>query len=187
MDTDTPLPRRISLGAISLAFLRLGCTSFGGGTAGWIHREFVLRRRWIDDAEFLAVLSVGQALPGANGIKTATLIGDRLHGWLGASIAVLSLLAGPFAIILVVGALYSGLGDQSRVHVILDGVAAAAVGLTLATGARSAAHGAPDASAMVMLAATILGVGVFRWPMLPVMLVLAPISVAMAFRRRRQN
>src|SRR5258708_19834106 len=101
MDTDTPLPHRVGLGAISLAFLRLGCTSFGGGTAGWIHREFVLRRRWIDDAEFLAVLSVGQALPGANGIKTATLIRHRFPASLAASTPLFSLLAAHLPTILL--------------------------------------------------------------------------------------
>jgi chromate transporter len=187
METDSPPAPRVGLGAICLSFLQLGCTSFGGGTAGWIHREFVLRRRWIDNAEFLAVLSVGQTLPGANGIKTATLIGDRLHGALGALVAVLSLLAGPFAIILMIWGVYAGLGDQPRLQVVLDGVAAAAIGLTLATGARSAAHSVSDAGAVMMFAATVIAVGILRWPMLWVMLVLAPISIAMAFHRRRQG
>ena len=69
------------LGAIFLAFLRLGCTSFGGGTAGWLYRDIVLQRRWLDDPTFLANLTVGQALPGSNGIKLTVLIGQHLHGY----------------------------------------------------------------------------------------------------------
>jgi hypothetical protein len=38
-----------------------------------------------------------------------------------------------------------------------------------------------------MFGATVVGVGILRWPMLWVMLVLAPISIAMAFRRCRQG
>jgi len=32
-----------SLTAILVAFLRLGCISFGGGTAAWLHRDRLLR------------------------------------------------------------------------------------------------------------------------------------------------
>jgi chromate transporter len=187
MVTDAPLPRNVRLGAIFLVFLQLGCTSFGGGTAAWIHRELVVRRRWIDEAEFLAVLSIGQALPGANGIKTAALVGDRLHGAFGALTAVLSLLAGPFAIILATGALYLGLGDHPRVHVILDGVAAAAIGLTFATGLRSSVQATPSPFAMIMLLVTVVCVGILRWPMVPVVLALAPISVTMALHQLRRG
>src|SRR5947199_6241152 len=73
-----------SLTAIFLTFLRLGCTSFGGGTAGWLHRDIVLHRHWIDDAAFLQMLTVGQALPGSNGTKLTVLIGQHLRGMAGA-------------------------------------------------------------------------------------------------------
>ena len=64
----------VSLWAIFAGFLRLGCTSFGGGTAGWLYRDIVLRRRWLDDAAFLRAMAIAQALPGANGIKMSLLI-----------------------------------------------------------------------------------------------------------------
>ena len=87
-----------SLTAIFLTFLRLGGTSFGGGTAGWLHRVIVLQRRWIDEAAFLRMLTVGQALPGSNGTKLTVLIGQHLRGTAGAAVALFALLAGPFLI-----------------------------------------------------------------------------------------
>src|SRR5438067_8605435 len=89
---------RPGLIAIFVAFLRLGCTSFGGGTAGWLHRDIVLRRRWIDDPTFLVMLTIGQALPGSNGIKLTVLIGRHLGAVSGAAAALSGCLAGPFAI-----------------------------------------------------------------------------------------
>ena len=169
------------LGAIFLAFLRLGCTSFGGGTAGWLYRDIVLRRRWLDDPTFLANLTVGQALPGSNGIKLTVLIGQHLHGVAGASVALFGLLAGPFVIVLALAGLYSGLTGQKTVHDMLDGVAAAVVGLTFATGLRSVVHGAPEPIAWAIAAATVLCVGVLRWPLFPVVLCLAPLSIGLAW------
>ena len=39
---------------VFLAFLKLGLTSFGGPIAhiGYFHREFVERRRWLDEAQY---------------------------------------------------------------------------------------------------------------------------------------
>src|SRR5947208_732401 len=106
---NTPSMARPGLIAIFLAFLRLGCTSFGGGTAGWLHRDIVLRRQWIDEAAFLQMLAVGQALPGSNGTKLTVLIGQHLRGTAGAAVALFALLAGPFLIVLGIAGVYAGL------------------------------------------------------------------------------
>ncbi len=172
---------------IFVAFLRLGATSFGGGTAGWLYREMVLKRRWIDDRSFLAMLGLGQAMPGSNGIKLTVLIGQNLHGAAGAAVALIGLLMAPFAIVLAVGAAYASVGQHGLVHAMLDGVAAAVIGLTFATGLRSIAQGTPGPAAIVIAAATVLGVGVLRWPMLPVVAALAPLSIALALLKARRR
>ncbi len=180
-------PQAIGLARIFSAFLYLGSTSFGGNTAAWLHREMVLRRGWIDDATFLADFALGQAIPGSNGVKLTVQIGQRLHGAAGAAVALSGLLAGPFAIVLAVGALYAGFGEHRILHAMLDGVAAAVIGLTFATGLRSMAQGAPGPAALAIAAATVLCVGVLRWPMLPVVAALAPLSIGLAlFDSRRR-
>jgi chromate transporter len=176
--------REVSLVALFLAFLRLGCTSFGGGTAGWVYRDIVQRRGWIDDQAFLPDLAIGQGMPGSNGVNMAILVGRRLRGGVGAFIAPFAMLAGPLAIILAIGAVYGQVGDHRTVHAVLDGVAAAVVGLTFSTGIDVIAKGAKEPSSIAIAAATVLCVGILRWPMLPVMLGLAPISIGIAFTQR---
>lgn len=175
----------VSLLALFLAFVRLGCVSFGGSSAGWIHRDIVRRRGWISDRQFLAEMAVGQSLPGANGVKLSVLIGRRLKGGLGAFLAPVGFLAGPFVIILVVGAAYKELGDHPNVHAVLDGVAASVVGLTLSTGLGAIARGADDRLSVAIAAVTMLCVGILGWPMVWVLPALAPISIAIAWSRGR--
>jgi chromate transporter len=177
---------KVSLAALFVAFLRLGCVSFGGSSAGWIHRDIVRRRGWISDRQFLAEMAIGQSLPGANGVKLSVLVGRRLQGGAGALTAPTAFLLGPFAIILAVGAVYSQVGDHRTVHAVLDGVAAAVVGLTFSTGIGAVARGAADRTSLAISAVTVLCVGGFGWPMLPVMLVLAPISIGWAMARLRR-
>ena len=109
------------------------------------------------------------------------LIGQHLQGLAGASVALFGLLAGPFVIVLAVGGLYAGLTGHKTLHDMLDGVAAAVVGLTFATGLRSVVHGAPEPIAWAIAALTVLCVGVLRWPLIPVVLCLAPLSIGLAW------
>jgi chromate transporter len=177
---------RPGLVAIFAAFLRLGCTSFGGGTAGWLHRDIVLRRHWIDDAAFLQMLTVGQALPGSNGTKLTVLIGQHLRGTAGAAVALFALLLGPFAIVLALAGVYAELTGHRMLHDMLDGVAAAVVGLTFATGLRSIVQGTPGPASVIVAAATLLSVGVMDWPLVPVVLCLGPLSIGLAWLQSRR-
>src|SRR3954452_1869736 len=140
-EAEGELIAAVSLWRIFGAFFWLGCTSFGGGSAGWLHREMVLKRRWIDEQTFLAAMALGQVMPGANGVKLSVLIGRHLRGGPGAALALFGLLSGPFAIMLTVGAVYAGFGQRPVLHAMLDGIAAVVVGLTFATGLGSVWRG----------------------------------------------
>jgi chromate transporter len=176
---------KVSLWAIFLAFLRLGCTSFGGGTAGWVYRDIVQRRGWIDEQSFLPDLAIGQGMPGSNGINMAVLVGRRLKGGVGAFVAPFAMLVGPFAIILVISTIYGRIGDYRIVHAVLDGVAAAVVGLSFSTGVSLMARTKAGPTSITIAAITVLFVGGFGWPILPVMLGMAPISIGIAHRQTR--
>jgi chromate transporter len=74
------------------AFLKLGLTSFGGPVAhiGYFREEFVVRRRWLDDAAFSDLVGLCQFLPGpassqlgfSIGLMRAGLVGG-LAAWTG--------------------------------------------------------------------------------------------------------
>jgi chromate transporter len=176
---------RVALSAIFIAFFRLGVVSFGGGTAGWLYREIVERRRWINDTEFLSGAALGRLMPGSGGVNLTVQVGQHLHGGSGALAAVLGLLSGPLAIILALAAGYTRFDHSVTLHAVLDGVAAAAIGLTFATGLKLVRFGRASAGPLAVTAATVLSVGVLRWPMIPVVLCLAPVSIGLALLDRR--
>jgi chromate transporter len=74
------------------AFLKLGCTSFGGPIAhiGYFREEFVGRRKWLDDRAYADLVALCNFLPGpassqvgiALGISRAGLAGG-VAAWLG--------------------------------------------------------------------------------------------------------
>ena len=181
---ENTAPARVGLPALFGGFVQLGLISFGGGTLAWLHREIVERRRWIDDRAFLSRAGLAQLMPGSNGVNLVVLTGQLLRRGPGAAVAVLGLLTGPLVVVLALASGYRRISDIAAVHAALDGVAAAAIGMILATGLRLAQRGAADWGALAATATTVICVGVLRWPMLPVVLALAPLSIGLQRRRR---
>ncbi|MCU0687965.1 MAG: chromate efflux transporter, partial [Polyangiaceae bacterium] len=71
------------------AFLRLGCFSFGGPIAhlGYLHAEFVEKRRWLDDARYGDLVALCQFLPGPASSQVVFALGLQRAGALGALVA----------------------------------------------------------------------------------------------------
>ena len=176
---------RIGLARIFAAFFWLGVTSFGGNTAAWLHHRIVQRRHWVTDAQFLAGIALGRIMPGSGGVNLTVQVGQRLRGSAGAVAAVFGLLSGPLVIVVALAAAYARGGWSPAVHAILDGIAAAAIGLTFATGLKLLPRGAARLGPLAVALATVLCVGILRWPMLPVVLCLAPVSIGLALVQRR--
>ncbi|QIN67929.1 Chromate transporter (plasmid) [Caballeronia sp. SBC1] len=66
-------------------FLKLGLTCFGGPIAhlGYFRREFVERRRWLDDETFTDLVGLCQFLPGPASSQVGFSIGLLRAGWIG--------------------------------------------------------------------------------------------------------
>ena len=71
------------------AFLLLGCTSFGGPIAhlGYFRREFVERRRWLDEAAYADLVALCQFLPGPASSQVGMALGIYRAGLPGAVLA----------------------------------------------------------------------------------------------------
>lgn len=78
-------PPRGSAWEVFRIFLTLGLTSFGGPVAhiGYFRREFVVRRRWTDEATFADLVALGQFLPGPASSQVGFAIGLSRAGWPG--------------------------------------------------------------------------------------------------------
>ncbi|MGZ3445796.1 MAG: chromate transporter [Myxococcaceae bacterium] len=126
------------------AFLLIGATSFGGGVVAYLRSSLVAKHRWLDDEKFVELLSISQTLPGLVSTNMAQLVGDGLGGPAGALLAMLGICLPGALVMFAAGVLYGHHGSRPAVTAMLHGVAAAAVGLVLATtvqiGQRSLKH-----------------------------------------------
>lgn len=172
-----------SLPQIFLVFTRISLSSFGGGLSGWIMREVVQRRGWMEEGEFLAGLALAQSFPGMNVVNLSIWIGYRLRGGLGALAGALGMVV-PAAVVAVgIVSLFERLAALPLVHALLAGVGAAAVGLSLQMGMRAAGRVWRSPVPCLVMGGTFLALFAFRLPLLPVMAVAAPLSIAWQWRR----
>jgi chromate transporter len=172
-----------SLAAIYGVFFRLGLVSFGGGMSAWLYREIVEARRWVTPDAFMAGYALGQILPGINATNVTVYIGQRLRGAPGAAVALTGLLSAPFAIVLATAAVYRRLLDIPGFEAAMAGVAAVAVGMLLRLGVALARRFPWNPVPVAVMVATFVAVGVLNWPLVAVVLALAPVSIAAAWLR----
>jgi chromate transporter len=181
---DSPAPSP-TIPDLFLAFASMSVHGFGG-VLPWARRAIVEDKRWMTAHEFNEVFSVAQLLPGANVVNLAIVFGRRLHGAAGAAVALAGLLIPPVVIVLILGAVYTRLGVVAALPRVLTGVAAAAAGLIVAIVLKMAQpllhRGLPG---IVIAAMGFFAVGVMRWPLPYVLLVLVPLSIAAAAWVRR--
>jgi chromate transporter len=148
----------VSVHQIFLEFLLIGATSFGGSVVAYLRSGLVAKRGWLNDGEFVELLSISETLPGLNSANMAVLVGDRMCGIAGAMAAIcgLCLPAGLFMYVVAIG--YHVHGDRPLIAAMLKGVAAAAVGLVLATVVQLSKKSLAHTFDLVFIVLTVIGV-----------------------------
>ena len=151
----------VSIWSIFLEFLIIGATSFGG-VIPYLREALVSKRNWIDDKQFVEMLSISQSLPGLNATNMAILVGEKLRGIMGSIAALLGICLPGGVLMYIVGILYHQHGDHAWITASLKGVAAAAVGLILWTVVQLSKKSLVDKFDFIFMALTVIGVNRFH-------------------------
>ncbi len=106
-------------------FLVLGSTGFGGpiATVGYMQRDLVEQRGWLDRQEFLNGVALGQTMPGPLAAQVTMWVGFLQRGALGALAVSLAFIAPSFLFVLAVAVLYAHFSGLPVVQAVFYGVA----------------------------------------------------------------
>ncbi len=132
MDESTRI-RDASLGEIALVFLKLGTTAFGGPAAhlAMMEEEFVRRRRWITQAEFLDRLATANLFPGPSSTEVAIFVGQLKRGWRGLLVAGCCVIIPAALIVLAIAWAYVRFGSLPKVEGVLYAIKPAVVAIVI--------------------------------------------------------
>ena len=177
--------RAVSRSALFFGFLKIGLMGFGG-VAPVARHIIVEERRWLSERDYAALLGVGQALPGANTVNAALMIGDRFQGPAGALLCVLGLMALPLVILIGVATLYESFAANPYVEAGMSGAAAAAAGLIVGTGLKLMRALSLSFLTLAFAGAAFAAIAVFGFSLLPVLAILIPASILAAGLEERR-
>jgi len=168
---------RVSLARIFRVFALIGVTSFGGGIVAYLRRSLVEKEKWLDEESFMAALEISQTLPGLNSTNMSVIVGRKLRGAAGATVAVLGMILPGALVVTALGFAYVALRHDPKVSLVLTGVAAAAVGLlvqvTLKIGWKNLAR--PKDLVFVVLVFVL--VGLLHLSLVVALVTVAPVAV----------
>ncbi|WP_348822827.1 chromate transporter [Flavobacterium aestuarii] len=112
-------------------FLKLGTTGFGGPVAlvGYMHRDLVENKQWINDSDFKEGLALAQLAPGPLAAQLGIYIGFVHFGILGATLSGLAFVLPSFIMVVLLGIAYQAYGGLPWMQAIFYGISAAVIGI----------------------------------------------------------
>ena len=118
-----------------MIFFRMGAFTFGGGYAMLpiIQEEIVHKRNWATDEEIIDYYAIGQCTPGIIAINTATFIGYKRRGIIGAIFATLGLVSPSLIIITIIAKFFKEFQDYQMVQYAFNGIQVVVVALITVT------------------------------------------------------
>ena len=177
---------KLSVFQIFVEFLILGATSFGG-VVPYLRASLIDKRRCVDEKEFVEMLSISQSLPGLNATNMAVLVGEKLRGWMGAVAALVGMCLPGGTLMFVVGIYYRLHGDHTWATAALKGVAAAAVGLLLATVVSLSKKALSQSFDFVFMAATVLAVNRLHWSVPRALIIVGLLAILFHYPRKTEK
>ena len=105
------------------SFCRIGGLTFGGGYAmlPMLQKEVVENHKWATEQELLDYYAVGQATPGIIAVNTATFVGYKQSGVIGAVFATAGVVFPSLVIIMTIAGLIDNFSSLDIVqHAFLE-------------------------------------------------------------------
>ena len=120
----------ISLWQIFLVFAKIGAFTIGGGIPmiAAIKTELV-ERNWLNDEDFIDIITLAQTAPGLFAVNISILTGHRLRGTKGSVVATIASCLPPFLIILMVAMFFTNFKDNEYVIKAFKGIRPVVVAL----------------------------------------------------------
>lgn len=113
-----------------LAFLKISFFNFGGGFAmiSLIKKE-IIANHWLSSSEFVNIIAISQITPGAVAINTATFVGYKIAGFIGAVVCTIAIPVPTLFFSLIISGFLLKFNEHPLKKMIFYGIRPVIVGL----------------------------------------------------------
>ena len=119
-----------------LSMLKIGAFTFGGGYAmiSLLQNEFVEKNHWLDENEFLDLVTIAESTPGPIAINCSTYIGHKKAGVLGAIFSTIGMVLPSLTTIFLISLFFNQFLSITWVASAFKGIQACVIFLILSAG-----------------------------------------------------
>lgn len=171
------------------SFCRIGGLTFGGGYAmlPMLQKEVVETHKWATEQELLDYYAVGQATPGIIAVNTATFIGYKEKGILGAIFATSGVVFPSLAIIMSIAGFIDSFSDLNIVQHAFSGIRVAVGVLILNALVKMVKGSVKDILGIILFVATFIISTVFNISVVYIIVASALIGIISDFVNRKRG
>ena len=119
-----------------VSFFKIGAFSFGGGYAmlPLLEKEVIKTHNWMSSREFIDIFAISEMTPGPIAVNSATFLGYKVAGFIGAFTATFAVILPSFIVISLIVAFIRKFKNSPYVDWIFKGIRPIVLGLILAAG-----------------------------------------------------
>ena len=113
--------------------LQISTCTFGGGfvIVQFMQRKYVEQLQWLEESEMPDLTALAQSAPGAIAVNAAVLVGTKVAGIRGATVAVLATVLPPMVIIGLLSLAYAAFAQNRLIALFLHGMQACIAAIIL--------------------------------------------------------
>ena len=169
------------------AFCKIGGLTFGGGYAmlPMLQKEVVENNKWATEKELLDYYAVGQATPGIIAVNTATFVGYKQKGIIGAAIATLGVVFPSLVIIMTIAGFIDNFSDLNIVQHAFSGIRIAVGVLILNALIKLAKGSIKDILGIILFVVTFIASSFLNISVVYIVILAALVGIISDFKKKR--
>jgi len=171
------------------SFCKIGGLTFGGGYAmlPMLQKEVVENHKWATEQELLDYYAVGQATPGIIAVNTATFVGYKQSGVIGAVFATCGVVFPSLVIIMTIAGLIDNFSSLNIVQHAFSGIRIAVGVLILNALIKLVKGSVKDILGIILFIATFVASSFLNISVVYIIIVAALIGIISDFVKRKRG
>jgi len=171
------------------SFCRIGGLTFGGGYAmlPMLQKEVVENHKWATEQELLDYYAVGQATPGIIAVNTATFVGYKQSGVIGAVFATCGVVFPSLVIIMTIAGLIDNFSSLDIVQHAFSGIRIAVGVLILNALTKLVKGSVKDILGIILFIATFVASSFLNISVVYIVILAALIGIISDFVKRKRG
>ena len=171
------------------SWFKIGLFTFGGGYAmlPMMEAEIVDKNHWESEESMLEYYAIAQCTPGVIAVNTATFVGYKRKGILGALCATIGVVTPSIIIISLIASFINGFSDNEVVRHCLNGINVGVCALMTRTIVKMFKNNVKDIFGLMTFVCVLISSAFLKISSIYIVVMVIVISISFYYLKEKQN